>query len=586
MTESASTSTGASSRRGRLSSLRAKVVFIVFACTIGLMLVLFIPLRSYWLDNYIAIERDAALQDTARAVNVLEDEVASLQQTTTDYSIWDDTYNYVHKRNQDYIDTNYPPTTFESNRLNLVVISDNAGKVLFSRAYDLVNGQDAAVLDTFQTQLQDAFRTTPDTKNGLSGVLMTTQGPLLISVWPILTSINTGPSDGTFVMGRWLNDQLAQQFAAKTRLNLDIHPFNADMPSADLREAQAYLSKVNPTLVQPLSESVVASYALVTDVFAQPALILRVQSPRHVYSQAQASLPLFAALLALTGFLIGIAILLLLERFVFLRLVHISEEVKHIGAQGDLSRRVNVKGNDELTDLAVSINTMLGSLEQIESDLMGEQERSERLLLNILPESVATELDQQHSAIEDHPEEISVLYANVVDATRVSNYDTPAVIGQWLAEVWKTFNALVQKHGAEKIKTTDEMYVAVAGLSQAITNHAEVIAALALDMQQALDELNRQHNSSFELRVGIHTGPVAMGAVGAKKFVYDLWGETLTIAHQVEDKSVVNEILLTENTYALVKNKFYLEEQGYVFVRSKQQAYRTYRLVGRGKRQF
>ncbi len=123
-------------------------------------------------------------------------------------------------------------------------------------------------------------------------------------------------------------------------------------------------------------------------------------------------------------------------------------------------------------------------------------------------------------------------------------------------------------------------------MSSAITNHAEVIAALALDMQQALDELNRQHNSSFELRVGIHTGPVATGAVGAKKFVYDLWGESLTIAHQVEDKSVVNEILLTENTYALVKNKFYLEEQGYVFVRSKQQAYRTYRLVGRGKRQF
>ncbi len=74
--------------------------------------------------------------------------------------------------------------------------------------------------------------------------------------------------------------------------------------------------------------------------------------------------------------------------------------------------------------------------------------------------------------------------------------------------------------------------------------------------------------------------------MGVKKFIYDPWGETLTIANQVEDKSVVNEILVTESTYALVKNQFYLEEQGYVCVRSKQQAYRTYRLVGRGKRRL
>ncbi len=207
-------------------------------------------------------------------------------------------------------------------------------------------------------------------------------------------------------------------------------------------------------------------------------------------------------------------------------------------------------------------------------------------MLNILPQSVATELEQTHSAIDDHPEDVTVLYANVVDATRVSAYDTPNVLGKWLNEAWQAFDLLTQKYNAEKIRTTGDMYVVVAGLSQARTDHATVIAALALDMQQTLDELNCRHNSSLELRVGIHTGPVAAGTVGVKKFIYDLWGETLTIANQVEDKSVVNEILMTESTYAPVKNQSYLEEQGYVYVRSKQQAYRTYRLVGHGKRRL
>ncbi len=193
--------------------------------------------------------------------------------------------------------------------------------------------------------------------------------------------------------------------------------------------------------------------------------------------------------------------------------------------------RVRISGDDELTDLATSVNAMLGSLEHVERDLAGDQERSERLLLDILPQSVAEELEQQHSTVADHPAEITVLHANVVDATRASTYDTPAVLGCWLDEAWQAFDGLVQGCGAEKIKTTGDRYVAVAGLSQAVSAHAEVIAALALDMQQALDQLNRAHNSALELRVGIHTGPVAAGTLGVKKFVYDLWGETLTIAN-------------------------------------------------------
>lgn len=183
-----------------------------------------------------------------------------------------------------------------------------------------------------------------------------------------------------------------------------------------------------------------------------------------------------------------------------------------------------------------------------ETRLEEEYQRAERLLLNILPEPVAARLKDNPQLIADEYPSVSVLFADIVDFTRTSDRLPPTDLVKRLNNAFSRFDALVEKHGCEKIKTIGDAYMVVAGLPEPREDHAECMVALALDMIDAAEEMNRLEDFPFRIRIGINSGPVVAGVIGERKFAYDLWGNTVNVASRMESHGVPGVIQITEET--------------------------------------
>ncbi|MEH2444039.1 adenylate/guanylate cyclase domain-containing protein [Nostoc sp.] len=197
------------------------------------------------------------------------------------------------------------------------------------------------------------------------------------------------------------------------------------------------------------------------------------------------------------------------------------------------------------------------------------QQKSERLLLNILPEMIAEQLKQQPTTIADSFLEVTVLFADIVGFTELSTRTSPAELVELLNTIFCLFDQLAERHGVEKIKTIGDAYMAVAGLPNQSNDHAPTIANMALDMQIAIATFNAENNQLFSIRIGISTGPVVAGVIGLKKFAYDLWGDTVNTASRMESHGIAGSIQVCEATYQLLKDRYLLEKRGLIQVKGK-----------------
>lgn len=213
-----------------------------------------------------------------------------------------------------------------------------------------------------------------------------------------------------------------------------------------------------------------------------------------------------------------------------------------------------------------------------------EREKSERLLLNVLPKPIADRLKQGHHTIADNFAEVTVLFADIVNFTRLSVNLSPTDLVQLLNQIFSAFDRLVEHYDLEKIKTIGDAYMAVGGLPTPRTDHAEAVAEMALDMQQTITQFMipcaelEQH--PLKIRIGINTGPVGAGVVGTTKFAYDLWGDTVNIASRMELHGLPGQIQVTASTYELLKDKYVFQPRGTIEVKGKGEMV-TYLLTGR-----
>ncbi|GAB4180699.1 MAG: hypothetical protein Fur006_15190 [Coleofasciculaceae cyanobacterium] len=228
----------------------------------------------------------------------------------------------------------------------------------------------------------------------------------------------------------------------------------------------------------------------------------------------------------------------------------------------------------------VGIQSNITDRKLAQEALRFQQEQTEKLLLNILPEPIAEQLKQEPNTIADSFEEVSVLFADLVGFTEFSSRRSAHELVEFLNEIFSEFDQLVEKHGLEKIKTIGDAYMVVAGLPMPRSDHADAIAQMALDMQQALDKVNAKTGESFSMRIGINSGSVVAGVIGLKKFSYDLWGDTVNTASRMESLGIPGTIQVTAQTYEQLQDKFLFEERGVISVKGKGEM-TTYLLKGR-----
>jgi adenylate cyclase len=187
----------------------------------------------------------------------------------------------------------------------------------------------------------------------------------------------------------------------------------------------------------------------------------------------------------------------------------------------------------DLQDLILRVaNAAL--IKSLFDQLKVERDKSDRLLLNTLPRAIAERMKLGEVNIADQHPEVTVLQADLVGFTALTVHIAPEQIVSLLNEIFSAFDLLSEKHRLEKIKTIGDAYMVAGGIPEAQPDHAEAIAELALDMRAAIEEFNREYQTSIQIRVGISTGPVIAGVIGRKKFAYDLWGDTVNIACRLE----------------------------------------------------
>jgi class 3 adenylate cyclase len=185
-----------------------------------------------------------------------------------------------------------------------------------------------------------------------------------------------------------------------------------------------------------------------------------------------------------------------------------------------------------------------------------EQERSERLLLNVLPAPIAERLKQGEGVIADAFPEVTVLFADLVDFTRRSQRIGPAQVVATLNELFSAFDRLAQRHGLEKIKTIGDAYMVAGGLPDPRPDHAQAVAEMALALREEVVRHRDPDGRPLALRVGIDTGPVVAGVIGRRRFIYDLWGDTVNLASRLQECAEPGQALVSEPTADQVRDGY------------------------------
>jgi adenylate cyclase len=219
-------------------------------------------------------------------------------------------------------------------------------------------------------------------------------------------------------------------------------------------------------------------------------------------------------------------------------------------------------------------------INRAERNLALERDRSDGLLNNILPGPIAERLKLSPATIADDFGETSILFADIVGFTKYTEKVSADKLIGLLNSIFTEFDDLSDKYDAEKIKTIGDAYMVVAGVPVNCADHAERLADMALDMQEVLARYNKATGQDFQIRVGIHSGPVIAGVIGKKKFAYDLWGDSVNTAARMESHGIPGEIQVTEATFGILSAKYQLEERGMIDIKGKGPM-RTYLLRGR-----
>ena len=189
------------------------------------------------------------------------------------------------------------------------------------------------------------------------------------------------------------------------------------------------------------------------------------------------------------------------------------------------------------------------------------------MLLNILPSPIAHRLKQEESSIADSFPEVTVLFADIVGFTKLSARITPHELVNLLNQIFSMFDKLAEVHQLEKIKTIGDAYMVAAGIPDHRADHAEAIADMAIDMQVALKQFSQRQKKTFRMRIGINTGPVVAGVIGTKKFIYDLWGDTVNIASRMESQGVIDQIQVSTDTYSHLHHLYEFQERGEIVIK-------------------
>ena len=364
-------------------TIRVKMLSTIGAATALLMAVLFGFLYNIMLDSYVKLERQYALKDIQRTLAVLDERLSALDTPLSDWAGWDDTYEFIRDANAKYVESNLTDESLIGVNINFIMYLDSAGRKVFGGCVDLKKKESVEIPSGVQEHLapESVLLRHTDETSAIKGILDLPEGPMLIASRPILDSRKKGPIRGSLVMGRYLDDEEISRLSQVTQLPIIFASLSeARLPSelSDLSRSGfpekelIHLSVTSPQLLR--------GYVLIKDLYGAPSFVLQTDIPRQLYQQGLSHFRILAVSFTMAVLLFAVLLLLLLDEIILSRLLHLSQTVNSIGKAQDFGRRISMRGKDELSTVAESINGMLDSLNEVKQELEDERAKSEGII--------------------------------------------------------------------------------------------------------------------------------------------------------------------------------------------------------------
>ena len=291
-----------------------------------------------------------------------------------------------------------------------------------------------------------------------------------------------------------------------------------------------------------------------------------------------------ACLVVIISAFVTLVTMLVLGRIVIRPLLLLRDDLLVVGeaiAQHEKPQFASLEriAANELGEVASAFGAMYARIyqeirdrQEAEADLRLQEQKADRLLRNILPAAIATQLKDNLSnrgAIATRFETATILFADIVKFTEMAANTSPTALVCQLNDIFSAFDAIADRHGLEKIKTIGDAYMVVGGVPSPQANHAEAVMAMAIEMMAFAEGYDMGDDRRLCLRIGMNTGPVVAGVIGTKKFSYDLWGDAVNIASRMESHGIVNRIQLSEDTYLRLKECYEFEDRGYLQIKGR-----------------
>jgi len=347
-------------------TLWKKSALIAMVWVAGLLLVLTAAQRLVVLRSFIDLEREDTQRHTERALLTIRNEIKHLDILAHDWAAWDDMYQFAQDGNEQFRASTLPDEALAANRTNLLMVLDSSGQVVFSRALDLNSGASLEAPELGQERLVSGhpLLALSAVDSSVAGIMLLSQGPMLVVSRPIVTSEEQGPIQGTLLMGRLMDASFVQQLAETAGEKMAVYRLDAPVLPADVALARTALGESDTTYARPLDAQTVAGYALVKDLFGTRVLLVRVEQPRRIYQHGAQSFQVLMLAVAGATLFLAVFAMALWYRTVFSRIERLSAEVNEVGQAADASRRITTSGQDEVGALAGRINAMLAGLER------------------------------------------------------------------------------------------------------------------------------------------------------------------------------------------------------------------------------
>ena len=355
--------------------LRRKMVFIFVGALLVITITLAASMHLLLFDGFNKLETDEVVQEMQRTLALFDSELTFLESTNVDWASWDDTYNFMAGANPEYIENNLMLDTLTNLNINYMIFLDTQGSVIFSRAADLHNKTEMEIPDELMQQLGNGE---------FKGIIAAPESPVMVSGSPILTSEDEGPSRGTLVLGRLIDEDFIYRYSELLQNSINLTELERTDVPASLMNALSAPANKPVILAVPQDTNIIRGYTIIENIQGIDSYILTIDIPRTIYAQGMTTYVYSLIAILITGIIFIILTAGMLDNMIVSRIIQLSQNVINIGRSGQVSSRLKQTGKrDELQDLTAEINNMLDRLEQSQKALIS----SEKMYSTLVEES-------------------------------------------------------------------------------------------------------------------------------------------------------------------------------------------------------